>query len=401
MDAAAEPYDLAIIGAGIVGASVACHCAPRARVLLLEAESAPGCHSTGRSAALYTEAYGPPAVRALTRASRAFFDTPPEGFAAVPLLRPRGTLFVGGEEQRRSAHAQCGTLRAEGSSARLIDGRAARELVPVLRPEASAVALHDPAAFDIDVDALLQGCLRRARAHGATLVPGARVAALARGGGGADGSAGAGGWWQLTTADGRRHAARTLVNAAGAWADAVAALAGAQRIGLEPRRRSAFLFEPPPGVGVAGWPAVIALDESWYFKPDAGGLLLGSPANADPTHAHDVVAEELDVALGIHRIEAATTMTIRRPRSTWAGLRSFVADGEPVIGFDPLVPDFFWAAALGGYGIQSSPGVGALAAAWLMGEPAPAQLALQARDEELRRRLAPGRPQTSRQSSAP
>lgn len=376
----AETFDIAIIGAGIVGASVACHCAPRARVLLLETEAAAGCHSTGRSAALFTEAYGPPAVRALTRASRAFFDAPPEGFAPVPLLRARGTLLVGGAAQRAEAEALCDTLRAEGSAADLLDGAQARALVPVLRPEASAVAVRDPAAFDIDVDALLQGFLRRARAHGAVQVGEARVAALSR-----DGDR-----WRITSADGRRFAARLLVNAAGAWADEVAVLAGAGRVGLEPRRRSAFLFEPPAGLATSDWPAVIALDESWYFKPDAG-LLLGSPANADPTHAHDVVAEELDVALGIHRIEQATTLTIRRPRRTWAGLRSFVADGEPVIGFDAAQPAMFWAAALGGYGIQSSPGVGALAAAWLHGERAPAHVAAQLDETGLRRLLAPTR----------
>ncbi|MFO1291990.1 MAG: FAD-dependent oxidoreductase [Rubrivivax sp.] len=375
-----QVFDIAIVGAGIVGASIACHAAPRARVLLLEAEAAPGCHSTGRSAALFAPSYGPSAVRALTRASRAFFETPPAGFAPVPLLRPRGCLLVGGAAQRGEAEALCATLRAEGSAAELLDADAARALVPVLRPEAAAVALRDPAAFDIDVDALLQGFLRRARAHGAVVATEARVRTLVHDGG----------RWRIGLADARRYAASIVVDAAGAWADEVAGLAGARSAGVEPRRRSAFLFDPPAGVASADWPAVIALDESWYFKPDAG-LLLGSPANADPTHAHDVVAEELDVALGIHRIEQATTMTIRRPRRTWAGLRSFVADGEPVLGFEPGLPAFFWAAALGGYGIQSSPALGALAAAWLRGETAPEPVAAQAGEAELRRWLQPGR----------
>ena len=374
-------FDIAIVGAGIVGASIACHAAPRARVLLLEAESAPGYHSSGRSAALFAQSYGPPAVRALTRASRTFFDAPPAGFAPVPLLRARGALFVGSAARRGDAETLCAALLAEGSAAELLDADAARALVPVLRPEAAALALHDPAAFDIDVDALLQGFLRRARAHGAVVVPEARVSTLAHDGG----------RWRIGIADGRRFAAQVVVNAAGAWADEVAGLAGARRAGVEPRRRSAFLFDPPAGVASGDWPAVIALDESWYFKPDAG-LLLGSPANADPTHAHDVVAEELDVALGIQRIEEATTMTIRRPRRTWAGLRSFVADGEPVLGFEPGLPAFFWAAALGGYGIQSSPALGALAAAWLRGEAAPEPLAAQAGEAELRRWLQPRRP---------
>jgi D-arginine dehydrogenase len=378
--APSEGFDLAIVGAGIVGASIGFHAAPRARVLLLEAEPAPGTHSTGRSAALFEPSYGPPAVRALTRASRAFFDAPPAGLAAVPLLTPRGTLFAGTAAQQAQAEALVATLRAEGGRAELVDGATARAAVPVLRPEACAVAVRSPDAEDIDVDALLQGFLRGARAAGAVLACDARLVALDR--------AAAAGPWRLRTADGRRFEAGTVVDAAGAWADAVAALAGAAPAGVEPRRRSAFVFAPPEGLACAAWPAVIDLDEQWYFKPEAG-LLLGSPANADPTHAHDVVAEELDVALGIHRIETATTLRIRRPRRTWAGLRCFVADGEPVLGFDPAVPGFFWAAALGGYGIQSSPALGALGASLLQGNGVPAAIAAQGFDLAA---LQPGRP---------
>ena len=364
-----ELFDVAIIGAGIVGAATACFASASARVLMLEAESSAGMHTTGRSAALFTEAYGPPMVRALTRASRAFYDTPPEGFAAVPLLQPRGTLYVGSQAQRAEAEALREQLLREGSVAELMDGEAVRQWVPVLRPEASAVAVHDPAAFDIEVDALLQGFLRRARAQGAVWAASARVRALHR-----DGEA-----WEIQVQDGRRFSARCVVNAAGAWADEVAALAGLPGVGLEPRRRSAFLFSPPPGVAIERWPAVIALDESWYFKPDAG-LLLGSPANADPAPPHDVVAEELDIAIGIDRIQNATTLNIHRPRHTWAGLRCFVADGEPVCGFDPRAPGFFWAAAVGGYGIQSAPAFGRLCAALVLGQAVPDDLLAQGLD---------------------
>jgi D-arginine dehydrogenase len=145
---------------------------------------------------------------------------------------------------------------------------------------------------------------------------------------------------------------------------------------LQPKRRSAFTFAPPDGGDVSGWPGVVGIDESFYFKPDAGRLL-GSPANADPVLPHDVVPEELDIALGIHAIEQMTTLTIRRPASTWAGLRSFVADGEPVIGFDDRSPGFFWLAAQGGYGIQSAAGAAALAAALLLGEALPETLTAQ------------------------
>jgi D-arginine dehydrogenase len=372
MDDSRPSFDVAIVGAGIVGASIAAFVAPARRVLLLEAEERAGVHATGRSAALYAQAYGPPMVRALTRASRAFFEAPPEGFAAVPLLRRRGALFVGAPAQRAQVRALHDRLAAEGLAVEWLEGLQARARVPALRPDAADCAVFDRDAFDIDVDALLQGLLRRARAQGAQLRTGARVTALARGGGPR-------GHWQIRLGDGTTAEATFVVDAAGAWADEVAALAGAAAVGLEPRRRSAFLFVPPEGLACADWPAVIAIDESWYLKPDAG-LLLGSPANADPVPPHDVVAEEIDVATGIHRIEQATTLTIRRPRSTWAGLRSFVPDGEPVCGFDDAVPGFFWAAALGGYGIQSAPAVGRLCAALLAGRPPPDDLAAQGVD---------------------
>lgn len=364
MSESEQAFDVAIVGGGIVGAAIAYFASPALRVQLLEAEDQPGYHATGRSAALFTEAYGPPMVRALTRASRSFFDDPPRGLARVPLLRSRGALFVGGEAQRPIALDLHRRLLADGLRADWLEGEAVREKVPVLRPGASACGVLDPNAFDVDVDALLQGFLRGARANGASVALNARVDGLAR-----EGTA-----WALRAGKDLRCRARVVVNAAGAWADEIGRLAGAKPIRLEPRRRSAFLFSPPAGVAVDAWPAVIASDESWYFKPDAG-LLLGSPANADPVPPHDVVAEEFDVALGIHRIEEATTMTIQRPRSTWAGLRSFVADGEPVCGFDVSVPGLFWAAALGGYGIQTAPAFGRLCTAMLRREALPEDLA--------------------------
>jgi D-arginine dehydrogenase len=362
-------FDIIVVGAGIVGASIAFHAAPYQRVLVLEGEAAAGYHTTGRSAALFTETYGPPAVRCLTRASRAFFERPPAGFAKSPLLAPRGTLLPGSSAQRGRVHQLFKTLRAEGAKVRWLEGDAVRSMVPVLRPDASAVAVHDPDAFDIDVDALLQGFMRGACTRGARVVMSARVEDIRR----------REARWVATTHDGRSFQADRIVNAAGAWVDEVAASAGVPPIGIEPRRRSAFLFHPPDGEHCDSWPAVVAIDESWYFKPDAG-LLLGSPANADLDRPHDVVAEEMDVALGIYNIEQATTLTIRRPKSTWAGLRCFVSDGEPVCGFEPSVPGFFWAAALGGYGIQSAPAVGRLCAALLRGDAMPEDITAQGLD---------------------
>lgn len=182
-----------------------------------------------------------------------------------------------------------------------------------------------------------------------------------------------GGLWHVHAGD-NLYEAPIVVNAAGAWCDVVASLAGATPIGLVPMRRSAFTFAPPEGADVSTWPMFIGVDESFYVKPDAG-LLLGSPANADPVAPHDVQAEELDIALAIDRIETMTTLSIRRPRHVWAGLRSFVGDCSFAGGFDPALPGFFWAAGQGGYGIQSSAAAGEAYAAMLRGLPLPTRIA--------------------------
>jgi D-arginine dehydrogenase len=359
-------FDLLIVGAGIAGASLAWRIAGHRSVLLLEREAQPGYHSTGRSAAMFMESYGPPGVRALTRASRAFYERPPAGFTEQDLLAPRGVLYVATAEQQALLQETERTLRDDGAAPVLLPAAQALARVPCLRADTLHGALLDAAAEDIDVHALHQGFLRGARQRGAQL----RCAAAPRA------ARHDGTHWQVELDNGEAVRATHIVDAAGAWADEVAALFGAAPVGLQPKRRSAFTFAPPEGVDVARWPGVVGIDESFYFKPDAGRLL-GSPANADPVPPHDVVPEELDIALGIHAIEQATTLTIRRPASTWAGLRSFVADGEPVIGFDDRVPGLFWLAAQGGYGIQSAAGAAELAASLLLGEPLPETLAAQ------------------------
>ncbi len=360
MSSSESAFDIAIVGAGIAAVSLAYFAAPHARVLLLEREAQPAMHSTGRSAAMFMESYGSAQVRALTRASRPFLAQPPAGFADQPLISPRGALTIASAGQVAALHAMHAELLAEGCPAQLLNTQQALDLVPVLRPQAVALAVLDPLAADLDVHALHQGFLRGARGRGAKLICDAEVTQLQRY---AD-------HWTLRTGAGN-FAARLVVNAAGAWVDEVAARAGLAPIGIQPKRRSAFVFEPPAGMATADWPCVADAEESFYFKPDAG-LLLGSPANADVVQPHDVLPEEMDIATGIARIEAATTLNIRRPRRTWAGLRSFVADGDLMAGFDPQAPGFFWLAAQGGYGIQTSAAMGALAAASLLGQPAPA-----------------------------
>ena len=355
--------DYLIVGAGIAGASTGYFLAGQGKTIVLERESQPGYHSTGRSAALYTVAYGTPQVRALTAASRAFYDAPPPGFAEHPLLSPRGELVVDFSGDAAELQRQFDEARAQVPEARLLDADQACALVPVLRRDKVQGALFDPSAADIDTDALHQGYLRGIRQQGGEIHNDREVQAIAR-----DGDA-----W-LVDCGAEQYRAPVLVNAAGAWCDELARLAGVAPIGLVPKRRAAFTFHGPEGVDCHSWPCVVDLHEAFYFKPDAGQLL-GSPANADPVAPHDVQPEELDIAMGIYQIEEHTSLSIRRPAHTWAGLRSFVADGDLVAGYDGQAEGFFWVAAQGGYGIQTSAAMGQACAALIRRQPLPEHLA--------------------------
>lgn len=355
--------DFIIIGGGIAGASTGYWLSRHGRVIVLERESHPAYHSTGRSAALYTAAYGTAQVRALTLASRDFFDHPPEGFCEHPLLTPRGEMTVDFNGDPAELNNQYLSAKATVPEMQLLSADEACARLPILRREKVHGALYDPSASDIDTDALHQGYLRGIRRHQGQVYTDHEVLGLQR-----DEQ----GLWQVQTS-GQTFSAPLLINAAGAWADQIGAMAGARRLGLQPKRRAAFIFAGPEGVDTHHWPMLVSLDESFYMKPDAG-MFLGSPANADPVEPHDVQPEELDIALGIYQIEEATTLSIRRPTRTWAGLRSFVSDGDLLAGFDPQVPGLFWVAGQGGYGIQTSPAMGQASAALVRGQPLPEQL---------------------------
>lgn len=349
--------DFAIVGAGIAGASLGWELAAHGSVLLLERESLPGYHTTGRSAALFLETYGTPAIRAMTRASRPFLQSPPPGFCDSAILSPRGVVYIAGPDQLDLLDATEAELRPHAPQLERLSADALAARLPCLRREALGGGLQEGGAADIDVHSLHQGYLRGLRQRGGALRTDAEVVAAKH----------HDGLWNLTLADGSHVRARTLVNAAGAWADVLGEMAGAAPIGLTPCRRTAFTFPAPEGMDLARMPAIIAVDESFYIKPDARQLL-GSPANADPTTPHDVMPEEIDVATGIFHIEEMTYFTIRRPTHTWAGLRSFVPDGEMVIGWDGGVGGLFWLAAQGGYGIQSAPAYALLARNLVLGE---------------------------------
>jgi len=357
-----DSVDVCIIGGGMAGASVAFHLAPHASVLLLEREPHVGYHSTGRSAALYAPQYGSSVIRRLTASAGAFLGAPPPGFAAAPLLTKRGFMTIGSEAQRPALERAEALAHAIGQTATRLSVSEARAIVPSLRPEATDWALLDTTAQDIDVEALLQGFLRGARAHGARVLTTREVAVLERTDGG----------WRIGGSDFEVRA-RVVVDAAGAWADEVAGHAGVAPLGLVPHRRTAFIFDAPPDVPVAGWPMVTDADELYYFKPEAGRLL-GSLAEEVPSPPTDAQPDELDVAIAVDRIEHTLDFPVQRVLRSWTGLRVFGRDRDPVSGFEPGVPGFYWHAAIGGYGIQTAPALGAFAAATILGQAPPEAL---------------------------
>lgn len=357
-------YDYVIVGAGMAGVSLAYRLPESAQVLVLERESHAAYHSTGRSAAMFVETYGTETIRALTVAGNDFFSHPPAGFSDQPILLPRGVLYVGTAEQQGLLDSQYQDWHEQGLDVSRLSAEQALAMVPCLDPAQLAGALYDGQGQDMDVHALHQGFLKGAQAKGVKLRLDTEVLSAKW-----DGEC----WEVQLNSEPTTLRTRVLVNAAGAWADILAERCGVQALGIQPKRRSAFLFSPPEGVDHREWPAVIDIGEEFYFKPDAG-MLLGSPANADDVDAHDVVAEELDVATGIYRIEERTQLRIRRPSHTWAGLRSFAPDGELVIGQDAQCPGFFWLAGQGGYGIQTAAGASLLAASLLQKQDLPESL---------------------------
>ncbi len=370
----AERFDIVVIGGGISGVSLAARLAPHASVCLLEAETQLGTQATGRSAALFVEAYGPPAIRLLTRWSRAFFELPPEGFSEAPLSRKRGGLVFGGAAQRAKLEAEYDLARKTATVVWLeTDALLAR--APLLKPQAAAAGFLEPNARDLDAHALLYGFAQHARRNGAAFVNSAPVHSIGREGGG----------WRIEAGE-RGFVCRYVANAAGAWADRVAGLAGVAAVGLQPKRRTAATLPVPPQIAalLPTHPFATPVDESFYFKPETGALMVSLSEEA-PSEPCDVHADDLDVATALERFHTATIVPRARPLVTWAGLRTFVADRVPVVGFDAGAPGFFWYAGQGGYGIQTSPALSALAAKAIFGAP------LDAAERDLLRELRPGR----------
>lgn len=343
-------YDYAIVGGGIAGASVAAAIGPGVRVLLIEAEDHPGYHATGRSAAFWSETYGGPDVQPLTTASGPVLASPPPELGGESFLSPRGKLLIGraGDAAKLDsfAHDFAGRVHLEP-----VDPRG---MVPGLKREWSH-AIYEPSCRDIDVARLHAAWLGLARRQGVTVLTGAKMTHAERQGGG----------WRIDTEAGGFSVA-VIVNAAGAWADQVAVMAGAAPIGIAPLRRTMvqLRIDPP---AAAETPLVRDAHDSFYFKPEAGGRVWLTPHDEVPDVPRDAAPEEIDVALAIDRFQGAVDWRVEAVERRWAGLRSFAPDRLPVYGFDPAVEGFFWFAGQGGFGIQTSPAAAALAAS-LLGE---------------------------------
>ena len=350
--------DILVIGGGIAGLSAAAALSKHARVAVLEAEDQIGYHSSGRSATMVHYALGDRLVRALTLASRPFFDKPPHGFSEVPLGR-RMPVLVHARDDEREALDELDAEISHFAALERLDSIGVHELCPLLREDARH-GIADLNAMRLDPHALLQGNLRRLRSRGGELHTGQRIATVGRDGGA----------WVLTSETGERFSAPTVVNAAGSWADRIATLAGVQPIGLEPKRRTIITFDAPPGTDLDRLPFAKTVKDGLYFAPESGRLF-ASPMDEEPSEPMDAQPDEYEVALAAHRMAERTTVEVRQIHSKWAGLRTFTRDRHPAVGFAPDAEGFFWMAGQGGFGLQTSPAMAAIAESLIVGEPWP------------------------------
>jgi D-arginine dehydrogenase len=340
-------FDFIVVGAGIAGASAAAHLAAHHKVLILEMEDRPGYHTTGRSAASYEPNYGPLPMLALTRASSDFFMNPPEGFTDAPIFSPRGSFFFQPADQEK----EMDYLLSNSAGLQEYSEAETKALYPILRPGYATRFFFDDSTGDLDVDLLHRGYLRMFKNSGGTILNNAPVQAIER----------SGGQWVAKTPVGS-FSAPTVINAAGAWGDLVAQMAGVQPVGLIPKRRSIGVVPVSGYDGFEKWPMVTDAAETWYAKPQSGKMIVSS-ADVTPVEPHDAYADDMAIAEGVERMMNATTFEVTHLDHSWGGLRTFAPDKNPVVGFDPHTDGFFWLVGQGGYGIQSSPALSRAAAA--------------------------------------
>ncbi|MGF6176111.1 NAD(P)/FAD-dependent oxidoreductase [Ensifer sp. 4252] len=346
-----------VIGGGIAGLSVAAAVQQWASVTLIEREVHLGYHASGRSAALFAETYGNAVVRALSVASRpAIVDG---GFAE----HVRGALHFGGCDDDAMVDELAQKYQALVPSVRRLSAEEVHRLIPVIRTDTTCGGVYEPGALDIDTGKMVHACAASLKALGGTVVSGEEVLEISR----------VSGRFQVVTSAGS-YEGDMVVNAAGAWVDVIAERAGLARLGFSPKRRTAFMFDPPPGRDARQWPLAVDLHERFYFKPDAGKLI-GSLADETDSPPCDAYPEDIDVAIAVDRIEQATELRIGRPQRPWAGLRTFSPDRTPVVGFDPRLPGFFWLGGQGGYGFQVSLTLARIASALLRDAAMPQDVA--------------------------
>jgi D-arginine dehydrogenase len=358
-----DTYDFIVVGGGIAGAAAGFALAEHGVVVVLEREAQAGYHATGRSAALFTLANSSAAVRGLTLASKNFLLHPPNEFSETRLLRPRGALYIGRDDQRHLLDQLIQRTSALAHVFRRIKPADAKAMVPALREKYVSGAVYEPDAMDIDVHALHHGFLRGIRRRAGAVLVATEVKALAR----------EPRRWLAHTTKGT-FTGRVVINAGGAWADRIAVSAGLRPLNLQPMRRTVVLFDPPPGAESRRWPAVLDIGEQFYFKPE-GEKILASPADETPSEPCDAYPEEFDIALAIDRVQAAAELPAHHIAKRWAGLRTFAPDRLPVVGYDPEVEGFFWLAGQGGFGIHTSAAMGRLCASLVLGQGTPSDLA--------------------------
>jgi D-arginine dehydrogenase len=382
----AQSVDFLVIGGGIAGMSVAYELSAHGSVILVEAESATSYHSTGRSAAVMSENYGPALWSRLVTASRDFMENPPENFSEVPLVLPRGALFLALEEEQDQLRAQAGELARRNAPHEVMSARDALRVCPVIRDDKFALALYEPDCKDVDTDALMSAYARELRRRGGKLITNARVLRLER-----ENES-----WRAWTKD-DEFVAGTIINAAGAWVQEIATLAGLGYRNVVPFRRTAVTFDPPAGSDIRTWPMTFDVAETFYFKPEAGRIMI-SPVDMEPSVPCDAQADDLETAIAIDRIHTFTTMEVKSVKHKWGGLRTFAPDHEPVIGRDPEAHNFVWLAGQGGNGVMGGAAAARLAASLALGKGVPDDIAALGITEEI---VSPARDCVANESAQP
>ena len=341
-------FDIIIIGSGIAGLSIASELSKECSVCILEKEKIPSYHSTGRSFAFYIESYGNKIIRQLTTASKDFFLEHSEKTNVNKLLKKRGIIYIGNTNQKKNIKKMYKEIVNKNNNIELFDKKETLKKISCLNEKYIESSIYDPDASDIDVNSMYNIYLKNFKTNNGKLFTDIKITKILKNKN-----------WFIHT-DKEIFATDLIVNAAGAWSDSVGSLVNAQKINLIPKQRTIFCFESKNIKLNNNWPLTVDVDENFYFKVE-NNIILGSPADETPTIPHDCIAEELDIAIGIERIKQATKFEFSSIINKWAGLRNFVKDKTPVIGFDQKIENFFWLSAQGGYGIQTAPSLAKIA----------------------------------------